>query len=222
MRFPQLGLRLATVGTVLCLSGVAVSLPAGAAKFRPVETTLFAHGPNQLGEIDGALWLSEQFPNSTPLTLDGSEPDDGQPKSMTYSSPYINSQCSGSPLAYPTFKGPLKGTIKGDIKLIGHFLGAPGTVTVRLWTDGPVFSCNADYWEPDIEVEAEIPAGHNEVEIVLPNKSLKAGVDVMIMVFAPDVGYGYSGQVGRILYDSAETPTRLEFRCVPRSGKSCT
>ena len=207
---------------LVCLSLGSLADQAEAKRTKPVATTLFAHGPSQFGEIDGVQWFTELFPDSTPLRLDTDEPTGSPPKSMTYSSPYINSQCSGSPLAYPTFKGDLAGTIKGDIKLVAHFLGAPGTVTFRLWTDTPVFACNADYWHPEIEVEAELPAGQSEVEIELPNKTLEVETDIMIMVLAPDVGYGYEGQVGRILYDSSDTPTRLEFACVPASGRSCT
>ena len=194
---------------------------APAAARKPVATTLFAHGVQPLGELDGVEWAAAAFPQKSPLTLDPEEPQGAEAKSMTFASPYINSVCTGSPLAYPSFEGTIAGTIKGDIELTAHFLAAPGKVTARLWVDTTVFNCNDAYIEPNIEVEFDVPAGQNEVVVKLPNKVLKAKQLILLEILVDDIAQGYQGQFGRVLYDSTDAATRLEFTCIPASGTSC-
>lgn len=210
--------KLLVLVSVIALLHPAVAPAAGK---KPVATTLFAHGTHPLGELDGVEWAAATFPQKSPLTLDAEEPGGAEPKSMTFASPYINSECTGSPLAYPSFEGNISGTIKGDIELTAHFLAAPGKVTARLWVDTTVFNCNDAYIEPNIEVEFDVPAGQNEVVVKLPNKVLKAQQLILLQVLVEDIAQGYQGQFGRVLYDSTDTPTRLEFTCVPTSGTSC-
>ena len=209
--------------TVLGLALGALAAPAVAKKkkAKPVASTLFAHGPSQLGEIDGVQWTADGFGQS-PFTLDGVEPAGGAPKSMTIATPALNSQCTGLPSGYPSFIGNLTGTIKGDAKLTAHFVSAPGTIKARLWADVPVFTCNDAYIEPASEVDVELPGGQAEVEIVFPDLNLKVGSFVNVEILAPDAANGWSGQVGRLLYDSTDAPTRIEFGCIPAGGaKTC-
>ena len=210
------------VALSLSLVAGALALPATAKKkAKPVATTLYAHGPSQFGEVDGAMWFSELGAGKPPLTLDATEPADGTPKSQFFMSPGLNDQCTGLPVAFPTFQGDLSGTIVGDVTMTAHFLSAPSKILARLWTDVPNFSCNDAYVAPASEVEVDVPAGQSEVEIVFPGLKQKALSWVLIEILAPS-GPDYKGQLGRILYDSTDAATRLEFNCIPASGKSCT
>lgn len=207
----------------LCLVASFISGPASAAKKRrPVATTLYAHGASQVGEVDGAQWVANAFPAQSPFTFDTKVPTGSNPKSMTFASPYINSQCTGTPVGNPVFQGSINGTITGDVKLTAHFLSAPGTIKARLWVDTPLFSCNDQYYEPHSEIDFDVPTGQGKVTAVFPKLKLRAKSVIMVQILAPDVGNGYEGQAGRLLYDSTDAPTRLQFKCVPASGKSCT
>ncbi|MDQ3878432.1 MAG: hypothetical protein M3290_08820, partial [Actinomycetota bacterium] len=64
---------LVTVGLI----ATALAVPAQAKKAKPVATTLYAHGPSQLGEVDGAQWFSDAVGGGggeSPLTLDATAP----------------------------------------------------------------------------------------------------------------------------------------------------
>lgn len=218
--------RVVIVGLVLGLLAGALT-PAEAAKKKkkkkkPVPVTFYMHGPSQLGEVDGVQWVADGLPNSSPLTMDTTEPTGSQTKSMNYFSPPFNDQCTGLPLAFPTFVGKLKGTIVRDATMTAYFTGAPATVTARIWADVlPFQACNDEYIEPAAEVQAEVAAGDNApVEFVFPKLKLVAKDSIMIEILVPS-GAGYRGQVGRLLYDSASSQTKLDFKCLPRSGKSC-
>jgi hypothetical protein len=192
-------------------------------KAKPVETTLYMHGPSQFGEVDGVEWFAGGGAGMSPLTLDTNEPGAGQPKSMNYFSPPFNDQCTGLPLAFPTFNGDVTGTIVGDATLKLNFLSAPATgVLARIWADVPPFSaCNDAYIEPASEVAFDIPAGRNEVEVVFEDLNLKSQSFVLIEVLAMS-GADWRGQTGRLLYDSADAASSFTFNCLPAKGTSCT
>lgn len=217
--------KLLTLALVLGLLGAAVGSPAVAAKKKkkkPVQTTLYMHGQAPFGEIDGAQWTADGFGPQSPMTLDAEEPTDPAPKSMNYFSPALNDQCTGLPLAFPTFTGPLAGTIVGDAKMTLHFASAPATIKARIWADVGAFSqCNDNYIEPASEVDVEVPAGSNAVEVEFKKLKLKSTSFIMIEILALS-GTDYRGQVGRLLYDSSSAPTSITFGCVPAKGKSCT
>jgi hypothetical protein len=181
----------------------------------PVATTMHMHGQYPFGEIDGAQWEAD----GSTMTLDSVAPAAGDPKSMNFFSPGLNDQCTGLPLAFPTFVGDLNGTIVGDAKLTLHFASAPGTIKARLWTDQPVFQCNAAYVPPASEVNVVIPAGQNRVEVTFPNLNVNAGQSIMIEVLALG-GTKFAGQVGRLLYDSPAADSKIEFQCVPSTGET--
>ncbi len=206
-------------GTVLCLVLVASMATVSEAKpkAKPVKTTLYMHGNYPVGEVDGADWLANATP---PMAMDPNEPTDAQPKSMTFFNPALNDQCSGLPLGFATWVGPLAGTITGDAKLTAHFVSAPGTIKARIWVDTPVFSCNDAFIPPAAEVDVTLPAGPGSVEIVFPKLKLKGTYNIMIELLAYS-GADYKGQVGRVLYDSTSYATSLEFMCTPAKGNSC-
>jgi hypothetical protein len=208
----------------LCVLGLIGSLlvapaSAGKKKAKPVATTMYFHGVQPAGEIDGAQWLADTLQGSAtkpPQTLDGVEPTGGQPKSQGLRNPALNDQCSGLPPGFPTFQGDFAGTIIGDATITAYFASPPGTVTARLWTDTPVFSCNDGYVAPASEVVVDVPAGQSEVQITFEHLNLKGSSWILIEL----LGDGGATQ-GRLLYDSTSAMTRIEFNCIPASGKSC-
>ena len=214
--------KLLIVGLAAGVVAGALVMPAHAKKKKkpppPVATTMFMHGPSPIGEVDGAQWLADGSAAQSPMTLDGVAPTGGQAKSQAYFSPALNDQCTGLPAAFPTFTGNLTGTIVGDAKLTLHFLRAPATIKARIWVDIGAFTmCNDAYVEPASEVDVEIPGGQSKVEVVFPGLNLPATASVMIEVLALS-GPDWGGQVGRLLYDSTTTDSKIEFGCIPPSG----
>lgn len=195
---------------------------AGKKKAKPVATKLYLHGQAPFGEVDGAQWAADGFAAQSPMTLTAEEPAAGPPKSMNYFNPALNDQCTGLPLGFPTFTGELSGTIVGDAKLTAHFASVPAKVTARLWADiGAFVGCNEGYIEPASEVVVDVPGGHSEVEIVFKGLKLPAQASIMLEILVPS-GTDSGGSVGRLLYDSTDMASVLEFKCIPASGTSCT
>ena len=215
--------RFVVLALVLGLIAGSLAGPAAAGKkkkkAKPVATTMWMHGQNPIGELDGVQWFDEGAGGRSTMTLDGEEPT-GSTKSMNFFSPGLNDQCTGLPLAFPTFDGDMAGTIKGDAKLFLNFASAPGELVARIWADQPVFTCNDAYVEPAAEVTFSVPPGQNEVEVVFEDLDLPVTHWVLIEVLALS-GTDYKGQVGRLLYDSPDAPSRIEFDCIPASGASC-
>lgn len=199
-------------GLIAAAALIATIQPAQAAK-KPVKTTLYLHGNHQFGDIDGVDHFANGMP---PMSMDGKEPSAGHAKSMRNGTPGLNTKCTGLPLGFPTWQGNFSGTIVGDAKLKLHFVSPPTRVTARLWTDTPVFSCNDAYIEPASEVIVEVPAGHNEIEVVFPKLKLKGAANIMIEL----LGTG-AGSQGRVFYDSADMASNLSFNCIPAKGSSC-
>ena len=203
------------------LTAVTLPLAAPAGAARAMPTTLYLHGASALGEQDGVNWVASTFTESA-LTLSPTKPT-GDSKSMSYAG-MVNDVCTGVPL-YPTFAGKLDGTVGGAVTLTLHSLSAPGTYTARIWFNTDIFQCNADYSPPAGEVEFDVPAGQSTSKVVVPIPNKKDRVAkglVTVMVYAPTVP-AYRGQVGRLMYDGAATPSSLSVTCAPRTGhKTCT
>lgn len=215
--------RAIAVALALGLLGSSFVVPASAKKAKPVKTTLYMHGQTPSGEVDGVQWFADGAGFQSPLTLDTTEPSDPMPKSMNYFNPALNDQCTGLPLGFPTFTGTLAGTIVGDAKMTLHFASAPAAIKARIWTDiAPFSACNENYIEPASEVDVDVPAGQNAVEVTFPKLKLKAANSIMIEILALS-GSDYRGQVGRLLYDSTAAPTSITFNCIPAAGaKTCS
>ncbi|MGH2757403.1 MAG: hypothetical protein ACRDI3_06410 [Actinomycetota bacterium] len=205
----------------LCMGSFAAAEAAKKKKKKkppkPVATTLYMHGQQTLGEIDGAMWLADGSPPESPMTVDGVEPEGSSSKSQAIGSPAFNSQCTGLPVGFPTFTGQLTGTISGDAKLIAYFNGSSGTAEARIWVDVGAFqACNDDYIEPHAMVEFEAASG--EVEIPFTGVNIPAQATIMIEFVIPE----RSAPNPRLQYDSTDTLTRFEFGCFPPAGaKSC-
>jgi hypothetical protein len=205
----------------IVLSCLAVALVAGALaapaaakkKQKPVETTLFLHSVQVVGDVDGAFNLVED----QVAKMDANEPTSPVSASRGFSAPVGNDQCSGNPVFFPTWVGDLQGKIVGDATLTAHFASVPTKILARIWSDTPVSSCNESFIPAASEVEVAIPAGQNSVDIVFPKLNLPAQATIMVELLTRTA----SAQ-GRVLYDSTTHPSALTFKCIPASGKTCT
>lgn len=202
------------LGILLVLGLIAGSMTTASAKVKAVKTTLYLHGNNALGEVDGVDWLANGAP---PMQMNTAKPEGETPKSMATGNPALNRSCTGLPLGFPTWEASgVTGTIVGDAKLMVHVASPPTRLTARLWIDTPLFSCNEAFIPPTSEVLVEVPPGHNEVEIVFPDLKHKATFNMIVEI----IGIGV-GQAGRVLYDSTDMASALTFTCIPARGKSC-
>jgi hypothetical protein len=203
--------------TIVLLAAALVAAtfagPSASAKPKPVKTTFYLHGNYPLGYIDGADWLANSTP---PMSMNPTKPTDAQPKLMGVSAAAFNDQCTGLPSAFPTWVGNVSGTIVGDAHLHLHYYGGPSTLTIRIWADIPVFSCNENYIAPAQEIAVDVPAGHQEVDAVFKNLKLKAQSQVMIEVLDQS-----ATEQAVIAYDSTDLASMFMFDCIPAKGKVC-
>jgi len=199
-------------------AGVMATPATAGKKAKPVMTTLYLHGNYPVG--DGVEFVGS-ITDSTHMRMDANEPTDAAPKSMSFSLPVGNEQCVGNHL-FPAWESTIAGTIIGDMKWTAHFAAPPAKATARLWVDVPFGSCTSAaagvdaFVEPLRTVEVDIPAGHNEVEILFEDLKVPARANIVIQVHTRS-----ATSQGRILYDSTSMASRVEFSCVPASGKSC-
>ncbi len=206
------------LGVALVLGAMAAA-PAQAGKkkkAKPVAMTYFMHGQAPFGEVDGAQWLADGSSPQSPLTLDATEPEGSNAKSMAIGSPVWNSACTGLPLGFPTFSGELAGTIVGDATLKVSFQGAPQSGVARIWADVGAFqACNDEYIEPAAEVPFD--AGSGELEIKFEGLKLAATGSIMIELLVPE----RAAPTTRLQYDATGAPSSFTFNCIPASGSSC-
>lgn len=215
----------------------AVVQPAQAKKkAKPVATSLYLHGATPIvGENDSFSLVNEAF-----LPMDKTEPSASAPGSRWITN-YLagpNTQCAGNNL-FPVWGGALAGTIKGDVTLTLHTIGTPGDVVVRLWADvgqgaslcdssNPA-SPSSNYLDPAGEVQVTLPPGPGTVEAVMEDVNLKAMGSIVIQISpavavdVPDPGGSVLAPMfSRILYDTTDYASVLEFDCIPASGAACT
>lgn len=214
-----------------CLVTPAVAKRAA----KPVATKLFLHSATVVGENDSFSLYNEAF-----LPMDKAEPSGSEPKSRWITN-YLagpNTQCAGNNL-FPVWSGALTGQIKGDVKLTLNTVGTPGDVVVRIWPDvgAGASLCDSDnpaspssnYVDPAGEVVVSLPPGAGTVEAVMKGVNFKAVGSVVIQI-SPVVqvdipspgGSVLNPFMSRILYDTADFASVLEFSCIPASGTSCT
>lgn len=218
------------------LIAASIAGPASAKKkVKPVATKLFLHGATVMGENDSFSLYNEAF-----LPMDKTEPSGSEPKSRWITDYLVgpNTQCAGNNL-FPVWSGALTGQIKGDVKLTLDTVGTPGDVVVRIWPDIGIGSslCDSEnpvspasnYVDPAGEVVVTLPPGAGTVQAVMKNVNLTAIGSVVIQI-SPVVqvdipspgGSVLNPFMSRILYDTTDFASVLEFSCVPASGTSCT
>lgn len=210
--------RLAAVGLAAALVAAPLS-PATAAKKKPkpVQTKLLFHGSMPFGEIESRA--NGAYLPMTPAEAGGSEPKSYQ---VTNFGGGPNTQCAGN-MYFPVWVGPVAGKIVGDIKVTLHAISSGGTVDVRVWPDVNSLLCDSaatgamEYVEPATSATVSLPPGHGAIEVVLPNTEFTAQALMMVQVTPVIIPPFFS----RVLYDTAEFSSGVEFACIPARGTAC-
>lgn len=216
------------------VAGTLVNPAVAKKKARPQPVTFFLHAPLPLGELDYAETTAntlQGIPDGF-QTMDTDEPSGAAPASMGLTN-YVrgpNRTCSGNAL-FPTWQGSLAGTVKGDMKVYLNAIAGPATkVIVEVFPDS-TGGCDSatgstGYVKPVASVEAVLTPGPGETEVVLKGVKFTSLSNLVLMV--TPVGTDAGGQPlldpasqGRVLYDSPDYASRIEFTCTPATGKSC-
>jgi hypothetical protein len=195
--------------------GAVASAEAKKKAKKPVSVTYYFHGTETVGEID----LVNNFAVSY-LKMDSTEPTEPAPRSRPFTTwsgdPQMWNDCAGSALL-PVWTGPLSGKVVGDMKVTLHTLSAPKAVTIQVWPDLASQACasnnlgEGDYPEPAAETTVDLPAGPGESEIILKNVKFDASAMLMLQVLP------HGPAPGRVLYDSPDFASKIEFKCIPKS-----
>lgn len=216
------------------VAGSLVTPAAAKKKARPQPITFYLHGPMPLGEADYAETTANDL-QSIPdgfQTMDTTEGSDPVPDSMGLTN-YVrgpNTTCSGNAL-FPTWQGALVGKVSGDMKVYLNAISGPATtVSVEVFPDS-TGGCDSatgstGYVEPVASADATLVPGTGETEVVLKGVKFSTFAQFVIMVSpvnqpVQDQNLLNPTSQGRILYDSADYASRVEFMCTPTSGKSC-
>lgn len=221
---------------ILALGLIAGSLTGGATaakkkkkKSKPVKTTLYFHGNEMAGEVESMGAVAD-----VPLPMSPKKPSDAAPKSKQIINGVVtpNGQCANNNL-FPNWSGKLSGTVKGDVKVTFNAVSSPGKVVVRVWPDVMSLLCDSsvsgssDYPKPAGETVVDLPNGAGEVTAVLKNVRAKAIGSLLVQISpaaidTPDGDEAFPPSFARLLYDSPDFASRIEFKCIPAKGKSCT
>jgi hypothetical protein len=215
----------AAVALAATLVVASLAADAGAKKrAKPVNTKLYLHGTSPADEMDyGAV--ATAYP-----TMDPKKPA-GPPKSKQITN-YVagpNDQCAGNNF-FPVWVGETKGTVVGKMKLTFTAVSTPGQVDVRVWPDVASALCTSelagtnDYPKPAAEVRVDLPPGGGTVKAVTKKVRFRATQSLMVQITpttgpSPDLLNPF---VARVVYDSPEFASSLQFKCIPARGRSCT
>ncbi|HYO61813.1 MAG TPA: hypothetical protein VEU29_07930 [Actinomycetota bacterium] len=207
----------------LALVAGALSAPALAGKKKkapkpvPVPVTLYFHGTETAGEVDAVNNLTA---GGAMLPMNSTEPTGSPSKSFPILDGVVtpNEACSGSSL-FPSWTGTLSGRVVGDVKVTFNTIASAGNVDVELFVDAGPLSCNETYVEPVAETTIDLPNGTGTAEAVIEGVDIPVGGIVTVMINPRNLD---APAAGRILYDSAADPSRIELTCIPAAGaKSC-
>lgn len=219
--------RVLSIGLGLGLLAASLAGPALAGRKkhnRLINTTLYARAAYPLGEVERLLWETPSMPCRTnapfPVLVDA-KPDGAIAKSHAIFTVATGSDQSIGPAPIrrnPIFEGSLKGTIRGDVRLVIHVAGTRyPSLEARLWTD-PKWSGCAPAVEPEALTSFNVDLdGKAETEAVFEDVDLKARSSIVVEVRAPSLNNGHG--VSRLLYDAADSLTRVIFSCAPPKGK---
>jgi hypothetical protein len=208
----------------LIVASLATDAGARRARPRPVKTKLFLHGTSPVDETDyGAL--GDAYPS-----MDPKKPA-GEPKSKQITNYLVgpNDRCAGNNL-FPVWVGDVSGTIVGKMKLTFTTVSTPGKIDVRVWPDVASLRCDSglaetnDYPKPAAEVRVNLPPGGGTVRAVTKKVRFRAIQSLMVQL-TPATGPAadiLDPFVARVIYDAPEFASSLQFKCIPRRGKSCT
>jgi hypothetical protein len=221
---------------VLLVMALSAGLLAGGAtaakkkkKAKPVATTLYFHGASPIGESESMGAVAD-----VPLPMSPEKPSGAEPKSKQITNGVVtpNGRCANNNL-FPNWSGKLSGTITGDIKVTFSTVGSPGQVLVRVWPDVLGLLCDSgvsgssDYPEPVGEAIVDLAPGTGEVTAVLKKVKAKAIGSLLVQISpvemeTPAGETVFPPSFARVLYDTPDFASRIEFKCIPTKGKSCT
>lgn len=177
-------------------------------KAKPVATTLFMEGDSNYGEED-------QLGNATYLKLQAEEGSGTKSAGVPNYAVGPNTSCAGNSLV-PVFVGELSGKVTGDMKITFDASATPAAkAEIRVWPDVAAQACNDNYIEPAGAVEVDLPAGSGTVEATIEGLDFEAE-GVMMIQITPVLGVP---SYARVYYGTADS--KVEFNCLPASGKTC-
>ncbi|MGH2693786.1 MAG: hypothetical protein ACRDJJ_03110 [Actinomycetota bacterium] len=198
-----------TAVTAIVLGLVAGSLAAPGRAGGKKNVTLYLHGREVVGEFE----LPETWLNANPMTMDGTKPK-GQTRSR-FATNYVvgpNGECSGNGL-YPLWRGELRGTVTGNIKITVHTVATPAAKLVLELFPDATGGCNSavseDYIPPAASKTMDVPPGPGKVVAVIKNAKFKVAASLWLQVRIADQGTS-PAQV-RLLYDSPEAPSAIKL-----------
>ena len=213
--------------TVGLLAG-ALTAPALGKKAKPVTTTLYFHGASAAGEAD-----SFPIANDVNLKMDPQEPEGSEPKSKQIVNGVgtPNGRCAGNNF-FPLWQGEVVGKVVGDVKVTFGAVSSPGSVLIRVWPDVFGLMCDStasgstDYPEPARELLVDV-TGAGTIEAVLKGKPFMATANMMVQISPEEIEVAEGESIfppaaTRVLYDSIDYPSNIEFKCIPAKGRSCT
>jgi hypothetical protein len=229
LTYSRLFVALLAVGLVAGLLGQgSIAAKKRKKRAKPVKTTLYFHGNEVVGESESMANVAD-----APLPMSPAKPTGSEPKSKQVVNGVAtpNSDCAGNNL-FANWSGKTAGTIKGDVKVTFNAISSPGTVLVRLWPDVVSSLCTStaagttDYPKPAGEALVALPNGTGEVTAVLKNVKVKA-IDSLLVQISPAYIDGPEGRkvfppsFVRLVYDTPDLDSRIEFMCIPAKGKKC-
>lgn len=190
-------------------------------KAKPVAHTFYLHGTETFGEAE----IPDGVGTAIFKPMDETEPSAAEPKSMFVTN-YMagpNTACSGNNL-FPTWGGRIAGTVTGDITLYLNAATHPANnLQIDIFADatgGCESSLGSTGFVPPVASQVvSLAPGLGENEIVFEDVKFEAMANITIMVTPSDLGTNPTQ--ARLLYDSTDFASRVEFTCIPASGKSC-
>lgn len=195
-------------------------------KAKPVAHTLYFHGTQPSGEA----YYADSVASSLGFQkMDPNEPTDPAPKSMGITNYVVgpNTSCSGNSL-FPTWEGSVIGAVSGDLTVYLNAIGhAATTVRVDVFADS-TGGCDSSlgstgYVPPVATQDITLSPGPAENEIVFEDVKFNSLANIVVMITPVDgAAANDPTSQGRVLYDSADFASRIEFMCAPTSGKTCT
>lgn len=230
-RFIVSGLVAGLVVTALMAPGLAKKpKPKPKPKLKPVATSLWFHGTQEIGEASAAQYQVESLTGGGEYnTMDSTEPDGGgSSMGITTYGAGPNTNCAGNGL-FPVWVGDVAGKIKGDIKVTFFTTSMPAQVDVRVWPDIIGLTCNESYPVPARELRVDVPSGDGKVEAVLKGAAFTPAAKLMVQISPATTADPLGTQrpippfVGRVFYDSPTKNSGISFSCLPPKGaKTCT
>jgi hypothetical protein len=195
-------------------AATATAAPTKAKGPKPVSSTMFFHGSQPVGEVEGSA-------ASAFLPMDTTAPTGSDAKSygVTNFVAGPNTQCSGNAY-FPTWTGAIDGAPTGATLEV-HTQGAGGgTVTASLFADVfETLACNDAFVPPIGTATFTVPDGAGVVKVDFKNLNKKRkNYSNLVLMIAPSEALPVPF-VARVNYDSTSAASKLVLSCLPKAGK---